>query len=251
MTISIIGIDCATLAEKTGVAVGTWDGDLVTVKHVTCGQAKQSVSQMVFHLLPANGPVLLTIDAPLGWPALLGSSLAQHQAGSPLTAVANQLFRRETDRFIQETLAKTPLDVGADRIARTAHAALVMLDQLRRQTGQPIPLAWRPEDVSTLQAIEVYPAGFLSAIYDRGQVPAYKGKKGRDGRELIVNRLQHYLTLPADQTILTQNDNALDAVICVLCGADFLQGIAMPPINQKKAQKEGWIWVRKPGDIND
>jgi hypothetical protein len=34
------------------------------------------------------------------------------------------------------------LDVGANLIARTAHAALTLLDVLRKHFSIPIPLAW-------------------------------------------------------------------------------------------------------------
>lgn len=54
------------------------------------------------------------------------------------------------------------LDVGADRIARTATAALSLLAQIRVLTKQAIPLAWSPE-IAKHSAIEVYPAGTLTA----------------------------------------------------------------------------------------
>jgi len=44
---------------------------------------------------------------------------------------SNAMFRRTTDLFIQTTLKKTPLDVGADRIARTAYATVAVLGNLR------------------------------------------------------------------------------------------------------------------------
>jgi hypothetical protein len=69
----------------------------------------------------------------------------------------NELFRRATDDDIKLRLGKRPLDVGADRIARTAAAALKLLDRLRRETGRPIPLAWTPDEDPTWRAIEVYP----------------------------------------------------------------------------------------------
>jgi hypothetical protein len=60
------------------------------------------------------------IDAPLGWPKPLAETLIDHRAGLPIETPANAMFRRTTDLFIQRKLKKTPLDVGADRIARTA-----------------------------------------------------------------------------------------------------------------------------------
>lgn len=67
-----------------------------------------------------------------------------HQAGVALDEALGHLFRRETDRFIRATIGKQSLDVGADRIARTCHAALTILVELRELTGEPIPLALEP-----------------------------------------------------------------------------------------------------------
>src|SRR5204862_1418897 len=73
---------------------------------------------------------VLAIDAPLGWPVALARTLFTHRAGERLSSPANDMFRCTTDSFIQRELSKTPLDVGADRIARTAHAALRFLEDL-------------------------------------------------------------------------------------------------------------------------
>jgi hypothetical protein len=84
----------------------------------------------------------------------LVNSLANHRAGAELGVKAHDLFRRATDRFIRQHFGKQSLDVGADRIARTAHSALVLLGILRRRLGEPIPLAWDP-NIREVSAIEV------------------------------------------------------------------------------------------------
>jgi predicted RNase H-like nuclease len=242
--ITIIGIDCATQPQKTGLALGTWDGTAVSLHTITLGQKNQPLAQTIASWLPANQPTLLAIDAPLGWPADLGDQLASHQAGEPLPVPPNTLFRRETDQHIWQRTGKLPLDVGADRIARTAHAALTLLADLHQLTGQPIPLAWQPQNLHPLSAIEVYPAGTLKMLFDPRRVPRYKGKDGENGRIAILNLLKNNVTLPQRTGLLQNNDDALDAALCVLAGADFLRGLATPPENQARAQKEGWIWVR-------
>jgi hypothetical protein len=45
--ITIIGIDCATQAQKTGLALGTWDGTAVTIHTITLGQKKQSLAHTI------------------------------------------------------------------------------------------------------------------------------------------------------------------------------------------------------------
>ena len=243
--ITIIGIDCATQPQKTGLALGTWDGTAVSLRTVTLGHKKEPLAHTIANWLPANQPALLAIDAPLGWPADLGNQLATHQAGDSLAVPPNTLFRRETDRHIWRRTGKLPLDVGADRIARTAHAALALLTDLRQITGQSIPLAWQPNKLPPISAIEVYPAGTLKMLFALARVPSYKGREGGNGRSTILTQLKNQITLPAETGLMHQNDDALDAALCVLAGADFLRGWAEPPQNLTQAQKEGWIWVRK------
>lgn len=44
---------------------------------------------------------------------------------------------------------------------------------------------------------------------------------------------------------MEMNDDALDADICVLAGADFLGREVMDLVKIVVAKREGWIWVRK------
>lgn len=243
--ITIIGIDCATQPQKTGLAVGLWDGTAVSLHTVTLGSKTTTLAHTLANWLPADQPTLLAIDAPLGWPADLGEQLITHHAGAPLAVPPNTLFRRETDRHIWQRTGKLPLDVGADRIARTAHAALALLAELRQRTGQPIPLAWQPTNLPPLSAIEVYPAGTAKILFAPERVPSYKGKEGGNGRHAILNKIKQEINLPPETKLLQQNDDALDAALCVLAGADFLQGRAEPPDNWPQAKKEGWIWTRQ------
>jgi predicted nuclease with RNAse H fold len=187
--------------------------------------------------------VVLSIDAPLGWPAGMRTALASHQAGAPIEGHAHSMFRRETDRFIRQQLGKQSLDVGADRIARTAFTALSMLDQVRKATRLPIPLAW-DRDSEGAAAIEVYPAATLRAhqIPDKG----YKAKRGQAERAAIVRGLEHHFQLRGNRPQLLDNVDVLDAAICVLAGLDFEAGTAMPPEHSDEVRSEGWIWARDP-----
>ena len=157
---------------------------------------------------------------------------------------ADQMFRRETDRVIKQKLGKQPLDVGADRIARTAHAAVWLLGELRNATGFPIPLAWSAE-VAAPSAIEVYPAATLLAHGLRSR--QYKKTEQGPQREEITNGLAARMTLDTDvQSKLVSNEHVLDAAICVLAGFDFLEGLCIAPEDRHLAVKEGWIWARSP-----
>jgi hypothetical protein len=186
---------------------------------------------------------LLAIDAPLGWPEPMGKALVGHVAGAPIEPTAHDLFRRATDRFVKARLGKQSLDVGADRIARTAHAALHLLADIRSITALPVPLAWAHTFSDRLAAIEVYPAVTLVA-YD---LPSSGYKKPRDGRvkAAIINLLRDLLSLPDDIVDMERSTDALDAGLCVLAGFDFLRGEAYAPQDLELALREGWIWVRQ------
>jgi hypothetical protein len=183
----------------------------------------------------------------------MGDTLAGHEAGQLIPIEPNRFFRRRTDIYIKEQLLQQPLDVGADRIARTAHRALQLLSELRAALHQSVGLAWGHK-VDGVQAIEVYPAATLVSY----KIPArlYKDESGKEARLSILERLGGHLALNSEQLRRNCIDDAdvLDAVVCVLAGADFLLGRAEAPQDQdaKLAKKEGWIWSRpldKPAPI--
>jgi predicted RNase H-like nuclease len=159
----LIGIDCATQDSKVGLALAAYkDGSVVLERATLCSRKQSAAGLLAGWAENVTLPVLFAVDAPLGWPAKMGSILNRHRAGQPLEVPANEFFRRTTDRFIYSLLGKTPLDVGADRIARTAHAALALLSDVSRRLNSPISLAWSPE-VHGVATIEVYPAATLAA----------------------------------------------------------------------------------------
>jgi hypothetical protein len=184
------------------------------------------------------------IDAPLGWPKQLAETLNDHRAGMPIETPANAMFRRTTDLFIQHKLKKTPLDVGADRIARTAYAALAILGTLRVELGISIPLAWTPGDVSPVAAIEVYPAATLVAHRIRSS--GYKKHDQIEQRREIVEALRTKLRIGESVPDLTRSADLVDAAACVLAGADYVSGRAMNPRIAPFADREGWIWTAAP-----
>jgi predicted RNase H-like nuclease len=242
MSLTIVGIDCATDPSKTGLALAVAEGDRTALLDITTAKLS-SPSTIIHQWIRDSHRVLLALDAPLGWPAQLSTTLIEHDAGEGLDAPADHLFRRRTDRFITETLGKRPLDVGADRIARTAHSALTMLTELRRLTGAEIPLAWSPKLGEQIQAIEVYPAGTLTAL----ELTATGYKKSGD--ECVRREILRFLRELIDLTRISEDRLAgsadlLDAAICVQAAADFLQWRVLPPDDLELARREGWIWVR-------
>jgi predicted RNase H-like nuclease len=242
---TLIGVDCAVDEKRVGLAWADWDGGHARLRQFAVGRPGSPIAETVADWITPDRPVLLALDAPLGWPAVLGETLGPHIAGESLDGTPNELFRRQTDHFIKAVIGRQPLDVGADRIARTAHAALGLLEQLRQLTGQPVPLAWTPHDPAPVAAIEVYPAATLTV--NGLPASAYKQKHQIDVRRTLLAGLQNLMDLPADTDLPLANADVLDAAICVLAGADFLAGKSLPPEDLPLAQKEGWIWVKDPG----
>ena len=242
----LIGVDCAVDSRAVGIALAELNG-VVDVRDVRAGLRDPWGQVADWLLAPGGAHAVLALDAPLGWPAPLGEGLRNHTAGAPVLTDAHALFRRTTDLFIREMTGKRPLDVGADRIARTAHAALSGLDLLRAMTGLPLPLAWSGDGSGAPRVIEVYPGVTLKAHGAPSQ--GYKVGKSiehRRVRQEVLARLPDF-RIPADcRTTALGNADALDALVCLLGAADFVRGRARPPENLDLARTEGWIWCRDP-----
>ncbi len=242
---TLIGIDCAAQPKNVGIAVGRIVDGITVIEQLYAGHPDPAdvIAEAI------SSPALLAFDSPLGWPADLGTRLAQHQAGSRLEGEPNDLFRRETDRFVKQTVGKQSLDVGADRIARTAHAALSLLSDVRERTGLAIDVAATQHSSAATRCFEVYPAATLKAhvIDARG----YKGSKpqNHDARRKLIEALETRLRIDdALIDLAIAKDDALDAAICCLAAADFIEGACFEPEDEDLAAKEGWIWVRRPDE---
>lgn len=241
----LVGIDCAADPRNVGVSFGTLTDSGVRVTGVFSGQSRETIVDRISKAIMAHaGPCLLCLDAPLGWPQALGKELAAHTAGGPLASPADQLFARETDRFVRQVLGKRPLEVGANFIARTARAALGLLESLREATGQPIPLGWEPLGSDDgCAALETYPAAVLTCC-DLA-LPGYK--KDRAKREQVLAGLADALHIPDDlRAAALATEHALDSTLCLVAGMDFQRGLALAPPEElmEAAKKEGWIWIR-------
>ena len=246
--LTIIGIDCAAQPKDVGIAIGACGQDGPRVESVLSARSMvwDQIVEYVSTLIDGANPILVALDAPLGWPQALGRALHAHIAGGALTGLgADQMFHRLTDDVIRKQVGKKPLEVGADRIARTAHRALWFLDRLREATGLGVPLAWTPGPVTGVKVIEVYPAATLAG---RGlPTTGYKtGATAPENRRDLVRKLTSIVDLGPHEEELGKDDDLLDAALCVVAGADFVSGDVLSPSNEEleQARREGWIWVR-------
>lgn len=242
-TAFVLGIDRAVQPEKIGIALAELRRPL-RFDVLRAGERGEDAAEVAAELLAGCDAALIALNAPLGWPIPLGSALGDHEAGAALEAPANQLFRRKTDDVIAREFGKRPLDVGADRIARTADAALRLLGDLRLRLGEAIPLAWSPVSVTGIQAIEVYPAATLASrgLKSRG----YKGKVGVQQQTEIARALMERGEFAAASTErVVESDHVMDAALCCLAGLDFVEGDVVPVEEEATARREGWFWVQR------
>jgi predicted RNase H-like nuclease len=243
----IIGIDVATVDAKIGLSMAEYEQGKATLLDATlCDKKKPASVTVAGWIEKKRTRTLLALDAPLGWPMAMGKALAEHRAGEPISVPPNQLFRRETDRFVQREIGKTGLDVGADRIARTAHAALRLLNDIGLMIGPRIPLAWSPE-FEGVAAIEVYPAATLKSL--KTKASGYKSKNQGKERSAIMHALAKMVSVGRFSSLLRVHPHVLDSLVCVAAGIDFICRRTMAPEDLSRAKSEGWIWVRR-GDLS-
>lgn len=238
---TIVGIDWATDPKRVGLArADLRDGRIEVVEAVRGDHGGAHPREIVSRWV-AKRPALLAIDAPLGWPSALGGTLRDHKAGTPIAEPADLLFRRETDRVVQREIGRLPLEVGADRIARTARSALTFLDRVGAVAGANVALGWDPGELAPLAAIEVYPAGTLVA---RGlQASGYKTPSAREHRAALLDALRADIAIEGGAGLAERDADVLDAIVCVLAARDFLAGDVILPEDRALAEREGWIWV--------
>src|SRR5262245_2067105 len=103
---TIIGIDCATDDARIGLSAAVAEADRCVVLFAGTCSSDRDVADEIAAWLADTTRAIIALDAPLGWPQLMGTTLAAHRAGQPVAVAAHDLFRRSTDRFVKEQLGK-------------------------------------------------------------------------------------------------------------------------------------------------
>lgn len=294
--VHIIGLDCAADPKDIAVTSATQDKDSVKVCVVFRGKggAQSRTARLRAlaegigkEIVRRNCPTLLAIDAPLGWPIAMGDALNTHHAGRPLPEPsAKKFFRRHTDRFVEARTGKTPIEVGANLIARVSHTALRLLELVGQQPKvhlQPEPLTSPAEMSSGVRVIEVYPA-LASPLLLQCSTPStqfdshaavipprsswnslarkLKAAKSKDEWSSTLSRLSDQLNVhwePADGFGNTgsDRDHGLDSVLCAWTAWRFLRGKCIQPDECRELKsspgrlsREGWIWFDEKTGIS-
>lgn len=222
----LIGLDWSTEELKRGIAAVDLDEGGLNLVHLDGCSNRRSALDAIVGLLNTDCPVLIAIDAPLGWPLALSAALIEHQAGEPLGMTPAEMFSRSTDRFVEATIGKRPLEVGANFIARSAHSAVKFLGDLRQRAQIAVPLVWSIGELEPRRVgvIEVYPAATAKAT---GATDPHSP-----------------LGLPP-ATAVCRNEHVGDALWCVLTAIHFVRSECHPPSEPDVARREGWIWFPK------
>ena len=241
----VIGIDCATVRERIGVAVADVGGGGIILWEALQSTRVPSIPSHVAQRTQGARRVLLALDAPLGWPLSLGTALQNHTAGAPIELVPDRFFSRHTDLDIRARMTRKPPGTRRSPVGRTAHSALEILEATRRKMGQAVPLAWAPDFPERAAAIEVHPAATLLA--HGFQDEDYRGRHGAEVRTRLVKELARKMDVRGELAAAEHHAEVLDALVCVLAAADFLAGLAVPPTELSLAHKEGWIWASARG----
>ncbi|HEX2676080.1 MAG TPA: DUF429 domain-containing protein [Polyangiales bacterium] len=95
--------------------------------------------------------------------------------------------------------------------------------------------------------MEVFPA---ATLLSRGlQASRYKAdtSQGRKARTEILKRLGKEVDIGVTHDLMIEDSDQLDALLCVLAGADFARGQCLEPDDLTLAKKEGYIWFRGHG----
>jgi predicted nuclease with RNAse H fold len=252
-----IGVDLASAAERTGVAV-------VTV--MQSGATRRARASLVADAFVATDDALVGLvttddvvglDAPLGWPDDFVAAIRAHHDFEPWTSrlagderVRDSLRFRRTDLFVRELhLGSIPLSVSSDLIGVVAMRAALLQS------------AWTGETKElrdgTGRVVETYPAaalrqwGFLARRGERYKGGAKDTRQGeREVRRRMLNEIEEASAAWLEVDVRLQenalaSDHVFDALICALSAlaAKITLTYPVPAEDRAAAAREGWIHV--------
>ncbi|WP_046226982.1 DUF429 domain-containing protein [Paenibacillus dauci] len=244
----IIGIDCATEHKNTGICVYDYNN-----KKFIAYKAASTTMDTINSILKDHSKenFLLCWDTPLGWPIDFSSSLVNHLAGQYLRSAPLNFFNRSTDLFCHSLLGKKPLEITTNRIARTTHKTLGIINELQMKYPK-MKLLWDPKEEFEIGYIEVYPVTWLlseSIVPNKTkQYDSYKGTEQKNQRrrlDIIKELRKRGMKFNGMYKRMIKEEHFFDACLCCLGGKDFLDDRTIRPINNiSSIQKEGWIWIK-------
>ncbi|MEX2444795.1 MAG: DUF429 domain-containing protein [Alkalispirochaeta sp.] len=227
-TVLIIGWDAAVDPGNTALSlvkcagIGSGSPPTLWVEAHVVPRDDEELVATVSDWSYGDTPTLLCVDSPLGWPERLAAVLAEHVAGAGVPSTANGLFRRMTDIDVRRRVGKTPLDVGADRIARTALATLNAIEAVRGRGARSITMAGDIRDPRRhrhqILLLETYPAGWFAS--EEITVRGYRPSAAREQRRALLEEIERRLktsgvsmSYGVDRDSLVRRADDLDALV--------------------------------------
>jgi predicted RNase H-like nuclease len=101
VSITIIGIDCATQPGRVGLARGVFEGGAGCIEELVLSSSAGSLLDTLLRWVGTRLSTLLALDAPLGWPGKMGVALSGHQAGVGIVSAQSPLINNITSRRAQ------------------------------------------------------------------------------------------------------------------------------------------------------
>ncbi|MCK5152834.1 MAG: DUF429 domain-containing protein [Spirochaetales bacterium] len=260
----IIGVDSAVQPVNNGLTLGSYNSKSFKIldkwdRTGNKNDLEQNMIETLISWIEREKQVLLCIDSPLGWPSLFGKALSGHLAGKSIeidTSLSlkdemDNFFKRKTDIDIAKRYKKIPLEVSADRIARTAFSTLKRIGILNTKIkpSQPIDLLWNnnfQEKTEFKGMIEVYPA--VTLLSQNLNIRGYKKTDSIHIRKNLLNNLKGKYNIheSIQDFDFTTVDHDFDSLVCCLAGIDFIEGRCKPAdIENDILKTEGWIWAKK------
>lgn len=232
-----LGVDLASQAATTGVAVVAFDGGRASIERLELGATDDRIVAL------ASEVDVVGIDAPFGWPVDFRRMIAGETAPEPWTdELRDRLRFRRTDRVAREVLGRWPLSVSSDLIALPAMRCQHLLARLgvvdRSGDGR---------------VFEVYPAlalrrwGFASG--------GYKRANAADARAVLLEQLLArcaWLDASRDHLeLMRRSADALDALVSAFVARAAAVGAveAIDERDRELAREEGWIVVPAAGSL--
>jgi hypothetical protein len=252
-----VGIDLASEAKRTGVAVLALSG-----AHATVGLAPVGFLADDRGLVDiVDRSTVVGLDPPLGWPDDFVSAVTAHRMSArwptfehrSTDKIRESLRHRRTDLFVRSLdLGSTPLSVSSDLIGVVAMRGAWLQSAWAQKWGR---LESRD---GTGRLVETYPAAALRAwgmlarrgVRYKGGGSAAQREAQRSERERIVAQIEEqsagWLAVSAAlRAESVASDHALDALVSALVALAARVGATYraPSECEDEARREGWIHV--------
>jgi predicted nuclease with RNAse H fold len=252
-----VGIDLATEAKRTGVAIIEIDG----TKAVAALPGDGFVADDRGLVEVIDRSTVVGLDSPLGWPDDFVSAVTAHRQSArwptfehrSTDKIRESLRHRTTDLFVRSLdLGSTPLSVSSDLIGVVAMRGAWLQSAWAQKWGR-----LEPRDGSG-RLIETYPAAALRAWgllarrgvrYKGGGVgelrDSQRAERARILRE-IEEQTSSWLRVPEALRVEAEvSDHTLDAFVCALVALATRANVTHPTPEESReaALREGWIHV--------